>query len=147
MQTMSDSEDLEELKNAGMNIPRFSLNGRTFTAKCVKVYDADTIHVVFSLSGQLHRFICRLAHIDAAELKSTGEENRVAIEGRDYLRDLILNQLIIIECGKFDKYGRVLVTITFNNENVNDLLVSKNYAYKYNGREKQEFKKWYNSRK
>jgi endonuclease YncB( thermonuclease family) len=96
---------------------KFSLNGKIFLAKCVKCYDADTIHVVFHIFNQFSRFTCRLFGIDTAEIKSKDElEKKYAITARDYLRNLILDKLIIIKCGEFDKYGRLLVTLFLVND-------------------------------
>ena len=41
-----------ELQKKDNNTPLFSLNGKTFTAKVVDVYDGDTITVVFKVFNQ-----------------------------------------------------------------------------------------------
>ena len=38
------------------NTPTFSFDNQEFEALCVKVYDGDTITVVFKYSGQFHKF-------------------------------------------------------------------------------------------
>ena len=64
-----------------------------------------------------------------------------AIYVRDRLKDKILNQVVKVNCGKFDKYGRLLVTIYFNEKNINKWLINKKYAFKYDGGTK---KSWIN---
>ena len=58
------------------------------------------------------------------------------------MKDLILDKLILIECNKFDKYGRLLITVYYNDLNINDELVTLKYAYKYDGKTKQSFDEW-----
>jgi endonuclease YncB( thermonuclease family) len=131
------------LENASLNTPLFTLNGLKFTAKCVKCYDADTIHIVIFYNGIFQRFVTRLIGIDSAEIKTHNEkEKQHAIKARDYLKDLILDKLILIECNKFDKYGRLLITVYYNDLNINDELVTLKYAYKYDGKTKQSFDEW-----
>lgn len=90
--------------------PKFSLKDERFIAKCVKCYDADTIHVVICVNNIFSRFCCRLLEIDTAEIRSKNkDEKQFAKMSRDYLRNLILDKLVIIKCQEFDKYGRLLI--------------------------------------
>ena len=52
------------------------------------------------------------------------------------------NKIVHVKCGKFDKYGRLLVYITIDNININNHLVEKGYAYKYKGGTKMDFNIW-----
>ena len=132
------------LDNGSLETPLFTLSGLKTEAKCVKCYDADTIHIVIYLNNSLQRFVCRLVGIDSAEIKSkNASEKEAAIKARDYLKEMILDKLINVECGKFDKYGRLLITIIYNDMNVNEHLVEKKHAYKYDGKTKREFDEWY----
>lgn len=149
------SELETELLGSDINTPKFSLNNNIYIAKCVKCYDADTIHVVFKLHNKLQRFTCRLSEVDTAELRSSnGDEKSHAIKGRDFLKTLILDKLIIIKCGKFDKYGRLLIYIyhykkiinlgelQFMNS-INNLLIKEKWGYQYYGGSKLNFTDWY----
>ncbi len=145
------------------NTKLFTLRDRTYTAKCVKCYDADTIHVVIELFGELQRFVCRLEGIDSAEIRTKCKhEKECALVARDYLRNLILGKLITIKCGDFDKYGRLLVSVyeyippnsrvanrsddqieySFD-KSINNTLITKGHAYKYDGSKKTAFSDWY----
>ncbi len=44
-----------------------------------------------------------------------------------------------VECYKYDKYGRVLVTITLEGVNVGDVMIEKGYAKFYDGRKKEKW--------
>ena len=136
--------DLKELVHQTIRTPKFSFNGIVTDAKCVKCYDADTVHMVFLYNKQFYRFTCRLLGIDAAEIRTTDEaEKKVAIEGRDYLSGLILDQIVRIECFNFDKYGRILIKINKGRLCINDDLVKKKYAYFYGGGTKKSFSEWH----
>jgi endonuclease YncB( thermonuclease family) len=143
--SISDYENTHEylMEHGTLQIPLFTLSGLQLDAKCVKCYDADTIHIVIHLNNKLQRFVCRLIGIDSAEIKSkNNNEKEAAIKARDYLKDMILNKIINVECGKFDKYGRLLITIFYEDKNVNEHLVEKRHAYKYDGKTKREFDEW-----
>ena len=148
----------DELIQSDLHTPKFSFNNNVYLAKCVKCYDADSIHIVVRVYNKLQRFVCRLAEIDTAEIKSKNiVEKNYAIKSRDYLMKLILNKLIIIKCGDFDKYGRLLVYIytyekgqkiptnelCFENS-INNIIVNKKLGYKYDGGTKKKFSEWIN---
>ena len=133
-------KDLEKLDDK-TNI--LSLNGLNTIAKCTKCYDADTVHLVIPYNKSYYRWTCRLEEIDSAEIKSKNKvEQEHAIKSRDYLKSLILNKIVHIKCGKFDKYGRLLVKITIDDIDINKHLVEKGYAYKYTGGTKMDFDIW-----
>lgn len=109
--TLPEMQD-SHLHHQTLDTPLFTLNGQTHWAKCVKCYDADTIHIVVRFNDTYVRFRCRLQGIDTAELRSKdADEKKHARIARDWLTELILNKLIVVRCGTFDKYGRVLVNV------------------------------------
>ena len=131
------------LQNGSLKTKLFTLDKLQCDAKCVKCYDADTIHIVIKFADELQRFKCRLIGIDSAEMKSHNiKEKQHAIKAKEYLSDLILNKIIYIKCGLFDKYGRLLITIFHNNKNINEHLIETKYAYVYDGKTKREFDEW-----
>ena len=124
------------------NTPYFSLEGREFVCKCVKVYDGDTITVAlepFDSCG-FYKFRTRLSGIDTPEIKTkNADEKSQGILARDFLRGLILGKIIKIKCGEFDKYGRLLADLyemtdgVAAKNSINDQLIEKKYAYAYDG--------------
>ena len=120
--TDTNSDIITSLLKENVKTPKFSLKGERFIAKCVKCYDADTIHIVIYLNNTFTRFCCRLLEIDTPEIRSkdTSEKKEAKI-ARDYLRNLILDKLIVISCQEFDKYGRLLIYI-YNLDNLHTSL-------------------------
>lgn len=119
-------------------VKKFSLNGINIDAKVVSVYDGDTITLVFKFSDKYYKWNCRLDGIDTPEIKSkNNEEKALAVKARDFLREMILGKIVNIDCGDFDKYGRLLVTVTYEKECINDLMIVKGYAKTYFGGTKE----------
>ena len=114
-------------------VPKFSLRGFEVDAIITKVYDGDTVHAVFAIEEEAYfRWSCRLAKINTPELRSLdSEERELALRAKIALAEKVLHQQVRIRLGKFDKYGRLLATIYLNDENINELLISKGYAKPY----------------
>ena len=119
----------------------FSLEGQEHRAKVVDVYDGDTIKCVFPIHNKLYRWNCRIAGVDTPELRTRCKpEKAFGYKVRDLLREKILNKVIYLQCGEFDKYGRLLVNILCDDCLVNDWLVENKYAFAYDGGTKQSWK-------
>lgn len=155
---MEDKNNLNELKNNKIinwdlvdnKIKSFSLEGEIKKGKCVNVYDGDTIKVVFPIHDKLYRWNCRLSGVDTPEIRTKNkEEKKMGYKVRDKLRDKILNKMIYVKCGEFDKYGRLLAEIYLENEfqvggssietntSINKWLINNKYAFKYDGGKKK----------
>lgn len=140
------------------SVPYFTLEGQRITAYVVYVYDGDTIHIVFptyNLKGkkELRKWKCRLEGIDTPELSSKDPiEKEFAYYVKQQLHTRICNRMVYVNCGKFDKYGRLLITIETTKlpepngwqvdnrmkcQTVNEWLVRKKYAVEYFGKTKQ----------
>ena len=144
-----ESEDmLLNIRNSNKNTKKFTLENQIKICKVVDVYDGDTCRVVFNLNNQLNKWTIRMNGYDTPEMRpSRNLENRdeikkKAIESRDYLKSLIMNenQLVYLHCGEFDKYGRLLGEIYVNKDDeksVNQLMVENKYGYVYHGGTKQ----------
>ena len=136
-------------------VPLFTLKGQSHWAKCVKCYDADTIHIIIKFHGEFVRFRCRLAGVDTAEIRSVDhEEKQHAIAARDWVRDAILGGIVLVRCGDFDKYGRLLIDVHVPEGeqgggepidrcyHLNTRLVKLGYAYTYTGGSRRAFAEW-----
>jgi len=130
-----------ELQSQSDKTPMFSLNGFKTDAKVVKVYDGDTVHVVFFYLDKYYKWICRISNVDTPELRTNNqEEKKKGYEVRDKLRELILDKIVQLDCHEFDKYGRLLVDITMDETRVDEWLIKNGYAKKYDGGTKE---KWF----
>ena len=131
---------LQTLESQSEKTMAFSLNGYKTEAKVVKVYDGDTVHVVFSYFNTYYKWIGRIAHVDTPELKTKNEEEKKkGYEVRDKLRELIQGKIVQLTCHEFDKYGRLLVDIVIGDVKVDEWLLSNGYAKKYEGGTKEKW--------
>ena len=106
------------------NKPRY----RYENVQCIECYDADTITAIIDFGMKLTQEVrVRLARINAPEVK--GPETPQGKIARDFLRKRILNQPIVLESLKFEKYGRLLCEVyDQSGKNINDELVRVNLA-------------------
>lgn len=130
------------------NTQFFTFDGNEYLAKCISVYDGDTITVAFKpfnctkCDGRVYKYNIRLSGIDTPEIRTSNQdEKKKALEIRDLLREKILNKFIIINCGKFDKYGRLLGYVYNEDKSVcyNNWLIDQGFAYVYDGGTKKTF--------
>ena len=123
----------------------FSYEGRKCEGKVVSVYDGDTVKIVFPLTDKeperLYKWNCRLINIDTPEIRTRNlKEKAYGKKVRDFLRKKILNKIVTVSCKDFDKYGRLLVEIFYEDENINNWLIDNGYAKVYDGGTKH---KWF----
>lgn len=129
-----------DLQSQTNETPQFTLNGYKTDAKVVKVYDGDTVHVVFYYFDKYYKWTCRIAHVDTPELRTKNEaEKKKGYEVRDKLRELISDKIVQLTCHEFDKYGRLLVDIMIGDIKVDDWLITNGYAKKYEGGTKEKW--------
>lgn len=122
--------------------PKFDqcVNGKTIEAKVVDVYDGDSIKAIFPLNGTLYKWTCRLGGVDTPELRtSNAAEKAMGYKVRDVLREQIMDQVVSLQCGELDKYGRLLVTVYKNDICMNDWLIENKYAFAYDGGTKKSW--------
>lgn len=136
---VNDPHDTE-LANATLkSVPTFTFEGMECPCKVLDVYDGDTITVAFRYAGQLFKARCRMAGYDSPELRpSRKDPNRdqiiaAAKRARDYLASRIKYKIVNVVFGKFDKYGRPLITVYLNRDNVNKMMLKAGHGYEYNG--------------
>ncbi len=118
-------------------INKFSFKGVKQFAKIIKVYDGDTVTVLFRWNDIYVKKSCRLMGIDTPELRTKNKrEKDMAIAAKTYLSSLILNKTVQVEFKEDDKYGRPLINIypnISNNKSVNDMMIDNGYARRYYG--------------
>lgn len=145
--TMKESMELSSFTKE--NTKLMSLEGKVYTAKIVYIYDGDTMHVVFKEFGEFYRWNCRISGVDTPELRTkNAAEKEMGYKVRDHLRGGLMNVVVKIKCGEFDKYGRLLIDV-FMPEHMLDnpdepkmlseWLIDHKYAYAYGGGTKQSW--------
>ena len=114
--------------------------------KVVKVYDGDTITIAAKLpgtEGPIYRFSVRLNGIDTPEIRGKSEaEKELAILARDALHELIYGNIVELRNVANEKYGRILAEVYLGELNVNEWLISENFAVKYDGGKKERPANW-----
>jgi len=146
------------------------LQDKRIEGKILSVYDGDTCHIALKHPAvkQIWRYKCRLAHIDTPEIRTHDvKEKKAALKARNRLVVLstdvghlipspectwskkllqgVLNRntrSVFIQCGKFDKYGRLLVVLYAKRRNsvsINQTLVNEGLAKPYEGGTKVVF--------
>ena len=134
------SEESQELHNIDSSkVHKFSLDGHICLARVASIYDGDTITAIFKLPNDsvYYKWNCRLYGIDTPELK-TGNNKEAGLKARDFLREKILDKVVKLSCGEFDKYGRLLVNIIYEDIDINALMISSGHAKPYFGGSKEE---------
>ena len=136
-------DNFDNLQNLTDDIELFTLEGKTFQSKIVKVYDGDTCFAVFYLNNQPVKFKIRMYGYDSPELKPSlnlanrEQEIKKANKSKSELEKLILNKIVRLECGEWDKYGRLLGKIYVKNDNkevyVNEYMIENGLGYSYFG--------------
>ena len=102
----------------------------TYRAIVVRVYDGDTINadVDLGFSIWMKKTKFRLSRINTPEIR--GQERKMGLKARDWLRQQILNKPVIISTRKDrkGKYGRWLADIWLDGVCINDELVKQGFA-------------------
>lgn len=101
----------------------------TYQATVIRVIDGNSVEIQIDLGFNI-KFTekARLLGINAPEKR--GKNFIKGLESLKYLSDKILNKDVIVKTEKDTKgkFGRYLVTIFLNDENINNWMVKNNYA-------------------
>lgn len=90
-------------------VPRKEREHRVRSVRVVDVYDGDTVTVLYCAGGRLRRRRCRLAGVDAPELRGPRADPGPAAAARDFLRAATPVRPIRMHVDGTEKYGRWLV--------------------------------------
>ena len=163
---------MEEFKYFNNDTPIFTMNGMKTFARVVNVIDGDTLSLVIPLFDKYFKFNVRINGIDTCEIHSNDLEIKdkglkakyrvIEILSKKDIKDVlcisrkqiieIFNTnicIVWIECLDFDKYGRLLGNVFFDNKtkSIADILIAEKLAYFYDGgtklteeQQKQEIK-------
>lgn len=136
------------------NLPTIPHEGKTIRAKVVEVYDGDTCTIVYKFHRELFRTSVRIEGIDTPEMVIKNKddmepkelENAILHEKageivRDYVRELVLQNVVDVHIVKPDKYGGRVIGCVFTREGepLSKLLIEKGYAKPYEGKKKEKW--------
>lgn len=95
----------------------------------LKVWDGDSLRV----EGQEKAL--RILNIDAPELDGRcAYETELADRARNRLAELLGERRVVVRSDRLDKYGRALVTLSVNGQDIGDQLVHEGLARTWTGR-------------
>ena len=145
----------EEFKKFSNDTAYFSLNGINTFARVVNVVDGDTISLIIPIFDKYFKFRVRINGIDTCEIHSNDKKikdkglkakyrviellskQNVLCTTKKQIIDLFNNNIYIVwvECLGFDKYGRLLANVFFDNKtkSIANILIDEKLAYNYNG--------------
>jgi len=130
------------------DVEELSLENQVVTGKVVSVYDGDSCRCVFPMEGKLYKWNCRINGIDTPELRTRSKlEKEAGYKARDFLKKKILKKVVELHCGEFDKYGRLLVNIKFEGEDISELMINNDHAFRYDGGTKKNWDEYLKSKK
>ncbi len=106
-------------------------------AKVIKVYDGDTFTVeAYPWPGLEAKASVRVNGVDTPEIRGKCEaEKQKAVEARDYVKGLILGEVVQLENVKHGKYaGRVVAMVILDGgENLAEKIISQGLGREYHG--------------
>jgi len=107
--------------------------------KIVKCYDGDTVTIATIMDGKRVKFNVRMLGYDCAEIRSKNpQEKNVAKWAKEFITNLIYDKIVYVTKNEgYDKYGRLLLELSIDNINVNELMLNK-WGVVYNGGHKEE---------
>ena len=83
-----------------------------------------------------------IPHFRFKNVELVSNEKELAKIAKENLMKLVLNKVITIHCGGWDKYGRLLVTpSTYKHGNICVWMIKNKYAKAYDGGTKTSWKK------
>lgn len=113
----------------------YTLEGRSVLGKVVRVIDGDSVKVSIPVDGHVWTFPVRIDGIDCPEVRTRNKtEKELGIEAKNHVEKLVLGKIVSLKLGEFDKFGRLLGTLTTSDGvRVSDDLISAGLAVPYKG--------------
>jgi len=107
------------------------------SAKVIKVYDGDTFTVeAYPWPGITANASVRVDGVDTPEIRGKcASEKQKAIEAREFVKDLILGEVVFLEHVKHGKYaGRVVADVKLNSgEKLAEKIINQGLGREYHG--------------
>jgi len=112
----------------------------------ISVYDGDTITIASRLpfiNSPIYRWNLRIYGIDCPEMRSHDEkEKEIALIAKKTIEEEILYKKVILKNVKYDKYGRLLANVFYNNADISQMMIDKKLAVPYFGKKKEPPRCW-----
>jgi len=134
------------------DLERYSYDGRILYAKVCEIYDGDTCSIVFRTGMKMKKMRVRCYGYDSPEMRpslSIAEPYRAQIKQKAENAKKRFTELtsttkyMVCRCGKFDKYGRLLVVfyepqmccVDYNDfgKSINAIMIREDHGVPYYG--------------
>lgn len=127
------------------DITKWTLDGVKTKGVLLNIYDGDTFTLLLPVCCKEYAFSCRLNGIDTPEIRTKNRlEKKQAKLVKEYVKNILETTPFEVHCGDFDKYGRILCEIIFDDgTSLSSHLIEKGFAYKYTGGKKKLFDEWF----
>ena len=127
--TINNDDHIDLKKLHDKDVDYFSFQGK-YIAKITNVYDGDTCHAIIPFGGKFTKIHVRMLGYNTPEIKDHDlEKKNQAKLAKELFSSLVLDKIVTLDCGEFDKYGRVLGKIQVGDIHVNDLMIQKYGKY------------------
>ena len=130
------------------NTPSFTFENIKEKVKILRCLDGDTVDIALRHNGGVYKHRVRLYGIDTPEMhpkkskENRAEEIILAVQAKDALENKCKENdyILLAHFTKDDKYGRRMAMFYLRDGTcLNDWMVEKGYAKKYDGGKKEEF--------
>ncbi len=118
------------------------VSDNVYWGRVTEVYDGDSLTAEIALwPGQVVEAKVRIRDVDAPEIRGKcAEEKRIALIARDYLKQMVLGQKVMIAAVEKEKYGRILAHVfQTGGERIADLLRKNGLVRYYSGGQRQNW--------
>lgn len=135
----SDEAELERVEKQCDISEHFTFEGRSMLGKVMEVVDGDSLKVAIPIGGQAWIFPVRLENIDCPEVRTRHDTEKVlGLKTKERVESLVLNKIVALKLGDFDKFGRLLAQVyTREGVNVAEDLIKNGMAVEYRGGERK----------
>ena len=109
----------------------------------VNIVDGDTVDIIIDLGFSLtKKERVRLAGIDTPECRTRDlEEKQMGLEAKAFITRRLADgepSGLRVKTEKDGKYGRMLGTLFVGSQNINEEMIERGYAWKYDGGKKKK---------
>ena len=107
--------------------------------RVIDIINGNTITIATTLSydEEYYKFVIKIKDIICPNLKSKDENERLCgIIAKDFLKDILLNKIVLVSNISVDSYGTILANLETDGLYINDLLIKENLAIEYHGGKK-----------
>ena len=106
-----------------------------YDVEVLRVVDGDTVDVRIDLGFDVwHKCRIRMAGINAPESRTRDlEEKKRGLAAKEWLIDRLFDNAVELQSHGKGKYGRILGEFFIDSSNVNQEMINRGHAVKYDG--------------